>query len=208
MELFEVDAAAISLVFDGANNGTLGVSSEAARIYDELQFTIGEGPCLETVAARAPVLVVDLAELGGTRWPLYAPAMLAHEIRGVFAVPVLIAGEYLGALDLFCSQPGMLANDELAGALVAAELAGMPVLDLLAADLQAALGDPDSPAWEELSAITRSEVSQATGMLVAQLGVAPPEALVRLRAYAYSVGRSASEVARDILDRRLRLEAD
>ena len=45
-------------------------------------------------------------------------------------------------------------------------------------------------------------------MLVAQLGVDPTEALVRLRAHAYATGRSATDVACDILDRRLRLEAD
>ena len=40
-------------------------------------------------------------------------------------------------------------------------------------DLQAAVGDPDSNAWAELNALSRAEVSQATGMLVAQLGVEP-----------------------------------
>src|SRR5690349_13712780 len=43
----DIDAAAISLVFDGAATGTLGCSSEAARRYDEMQFTFGEGPCLD-----------------------------------------------------------------------------------------------------------------------------------------------------------------
>ena len=60
--LFDVDAAAISLVFDGATNGTLGCSDEQARAYDEVQFTVGEGPCLESVALGAPVLVTDLAD--------------------------------------------------------------------------------------------------------------------------------------------------
>jgi hypothetical protein len=45
-------------------------------------------------------------------------------------------------------------------------------------------------------------------MLVAQLEVEPAEALVRLRAHAFAAGRSATDVACDILDRRLRLEAD
>ena len=76
------------------------------------------------------------------------------------------------------------------------------------ADLQAAVNDPNSNAWAELNALCRAEVSQATGMLVAQLEVEPAEALVRLRAHAYATGRSATDVARDILDRRLRLEAD
>ena len=89
--LFGVDAAAISLVFDGTNTGTLGASGPPAREYDELQFTMGEGPCLDSVAHQAPVLVVDLADPVDVRWPAYGPAMLAHRIRGVFALPVVEA---------------------------------------------------------------------------------------------------------------------
>lgn len=206
VELLGVDSAAISLVFDGANTGTLGASDPQARVYDELQFTFGEGPCLESVSNRAPVLVLDLAEPDDGRWPAYGPAMLAHDIRGVFAMPVLIAGQYLGALDLFRRRPGLLAREDLTGALVAAELAQIPLLDLLGGDLRAAVADPGSAAWAELTTITRAEVSQATGMLVAQLEIAPAEALVRLRAHAYAEGRSATEIARDILERQLRLE--
>jgi len=176
----DIDAAAISLVFDGANSGTLGSSGAPARMYDELQFILGEGPCLDSVTRRAPVLVVDLADPNDARWPVYGPAMLDLQVRGVYAMPVVVAGE----------------------------LAGIPLLDLLDGDMQAAVADPNSNAWAELNALSRAEVSQATGMLVAQLEVEPAEALVRLRAHAYSTGRSATDVARDILDRRLRLEAD
>jgi hypothetical protein len=104
--LFGVDAAAISLVFDGTNVGTLGASGVSARVYDELQFTLGEGPCLDSVAHRAPVVVVDLADPDVVRWPAYGPAMLAHQIRGVYAMPVVVAGQYVGALDLFRAHPG------------------------------------------------------------------------------------------------------
>lgn len=208
MELFDVDAAAISLVFDGANTGTLGSSDEHARTCDELQFLLGEGPCLESVARRAPVFVLDLADPDDVRWPVYGPAMLDLQIRGVFAMPVVVAGEYVGALDLFRTQPGRLEDEQITGAVVAAELAGIPLLDLLDADLQAAAADPASDAWAELHALSRAEVSQATGMLVAQLEVDPAEALLRLRAHAYATGRSATDVARDILDRKLRLDAD
>jgi GAF domain-containing protein len=206
--LLDIDAAAISLVFDGTPSGTLGSSGAPARMYDELQFTLGEGPCLDSVAQKGPVLVADLAEIDDSRWPVYAPAMLAHRIRGVFAMPVVVAGEHVGALDLFRNQPGGLDGRRMAGAASAAEIAGLPLLDLLNNDLRAAVNDPESTAWAELHALSRVEVSQATGMLVAQLDVDPAEALVRLRAHAYATGRSATDVARDILDRRLRLEAD
>lgn len=206
--LLNIDAAAISLVFDGASSGTLGSSGEPARMYDELQFTLGEGPCLESVATKIPVLVPDLADPDDARWPIYGPALLSHEIRGVFAMPVLVAGEHVGALDLFRALPGQLGGDQLAGAIAAAELATAPLLDLMNDDLQAAVNDPKSNAWAELHSLSRAEVSQATGMLVAQLNVEPAEALIRLRAHAYATGRSSTDVARDIIDRRLQLEAD
>src|SRR6185312_1943889 len=206
--LFSVDAAAISLIFDGAPTGTLGSSSASARAYDELQFTFGEGPCLDAISRRTPVLAVDLADPGKRRWPAFGPALLAHHIRGVYAIPIVVAGEYVGALDLFRHAPGRLESEYLLGAMVAAELAAVPLLDLLDADLQAAVTDPKSNAWTELNALSRTEVSQATGMLVAQLEVDPAEALVRLRAHAYATGRNATDVARDILARRLKLDAD
>jgi ANTAR domain len=208
VNLLEVDAAAISLVFDGANAATLGSSGPLARAYDELQFTLGEGPCLESVAVRAPVLVLDLADPQDVRWPAYGAAMLGYRIRGVYALPVLVAGEYVGALDLFRAQPGPLGAEQLTGAIAAAELAAIPVLDLMGTDLQAAVSDPSSDAWAELNALSRAEVSQATGMIMAQLDIDAAEALARLRAQAYATDRSAIDVARDILDRRLMLEDD
>ena len=206
--LLDIDAAAISLVFDGANSGTLGSSGARARIYDELQFTLGEGPCLDSVLQRIPILIVDLGDPEEARWPAYRPAMLAHEIRGVYAIPVVVAGEFVGALDLFRARPGPLLAADLAGAVAAAELAAIPLLDLLDGDLQAAVTEPNSNAWAELNKLTRAELSQAIGMLVAQLEVEPALALILLRAHAYATGRSVTDIARDILDRRLKLEAD
>jgi transcriptional regulator with GAF, ATPase, and Fis domain len=206
VEHFNVDAAAISLIFEGANSGTLGSSGELARTYDELQFTLGEGPCLDSVTHRMSILVVDLTK--EVRWPAYGAAMLDHNIRAVYAVPIIVAAEFIGALDFFCVHPGQLEGDALTGAGVAAELAGITALDLLDADLQAAMSNPDSSAWAELDALSRTEVSQATGMIVGQLEMEPAEALMRLRAHAYAANRSATDVARDILDRRIQLEAD
>ena len=140
--LLDVDAAAISLVFDGTSSGTLGSSGAPARMYDELQFTFGEGPCLDSVAGRTPVLVVDLADPQEARWPAYGPALLAHQIRGVTAIPIVVAGEFVGALDLFRARPGPLLGEDLAGGVAAAELGGIPVLDLLDGDLKAAVADP------------------------------------------------------------------
>jgi hypothetical protein len=73
--LLDVEAAAISLVFDGTSGGALG-ASDAARKYDELQFRFGEGPCRDAVTQRILMLVVDLIE--EPRSPASGPAMLVH----------------------------------------------------------------------------------------------------------------------------------
>lgn len=208
VDVLAVDAAALSLILDGTHNGTLGASGASARLFDELPFTYGEGPCLDTVALGQPVLVRDLADPIEERWPAYRSAMLGHRIRGVYALPVVIGGQCAGALDLFRSEPGRLSQETLAGAIAAADLAELPVLDLTCDVLQEPITEPEGKAWRELSRFARVEVSQATGMLMAQLDVDASVALVRLRAHAYATGRTATEVARDIVDRRLRLEAD
>ncbi|WP_193048455.1 GAF domain-containing protein [Mycolicibacterium baixiangningiae] len=206
--LLDVDAAAVSIVFDGANMGTYGASGPQARKYDELQFIVGEGPCLDSVANRAPVMVADLADPEENRWPAYGPVMIDYRIRGVYAIPVVVAGAYMGALDFFRAIPDSLATEQIAGMVIAAELAQLPLLDLLKGDLQTAVADPGSDAWAELNEFSRTEVSQATGMLMAQLNIGAASALARLRARAYASGRTASAVARDIIDRRLQMEAD
>jgi transcriptional regulator with GAF, ATPase, and Fis domain len=207
--LFGVDAAVISLIVDGAHAATLGASGPAARVLDELQFTLGEGPGLDAVTRRAAVLVTDLAEAGATtRWPTYRRAMHIRGIGFVYAIPIAIVGHYIGALTLFRARPGVLTAQQFAGARVAAELAEMPILDLTNADLQAAVADPDSNSWTELSALMRTEVNQATGMLVGQLNAEPAVALALLRAHAYATDRTPTDVARDILARRLRIQAN
>jgi transcriptional regulator with GAF, ATPase, and Fis domain len=207
--LLDVDAAAISLVFDGAHAATLGASGPTARVLDELQFTLGEGPALDAVTRRAAVLVTDLGEAGDTTsWPTYRRAIHVRGIGFVYAIPIAIVGHYIGALTLFRAHPGMLTAEQLAGARVAAELAEMPILDLANADLQAAVADPGSNSWTELTALTRTEVNQATGMLVGQLNEEPAVALARLRAHAYATDRTPTGVARDILAGRLRLQAN
>jgi hypothetical protein len=153
-------------------------------------------------------MAADLADPDERRWPGYGPAMISHQIRGVYAVPVVVAGEYVGALDFFRAVPEALVAEQIVGMAIAAELVQLPLLDLLSGDLQAALVDPESDAWAELNALSRTEVSQATGMLMAQLNIDAASALARLRAHAYASGRSATSVARDIIDRRLRLESD
>ena len=206
VELLDIDGAAISLLPQGAVWGTLGASGELSRRVDELQFTFGEGPCVDAVRSGEPVRA-DLSQPGESRWPAFAGAVLDLGVLSVFALPVSVDGSAVGALDLFQCEPGPFGKAALAGALIAAEVAGVPVGRLMrdtvdrdqasdGTDVQRAAG------WE------RVEVYQATGMIMGQLDVEPGEALMRLRGYAFAHGMTASDVAWYIIDRRLRLDDD
>lgn len=208
VELLDVDGAALSVIHAGTISRSFGASDQRSRELDELQFTFGEGPCLDTVRSGRPVLVADLAEPTESRWPAFGDGALRLGVRGVFALPVSLTSIQIGALDLFRTAPGALDDGVIRGGLLAAELAALPLLDMIAAGLDAAVDDETAAAWDELTALSRVEVYQAAGMLIAQLGIGPTEALVRLRGYAFAHGRSASEVAWEILDRRLRLDND
>jgi hypothetical protein len=173
VDMMSVDVAALSL----ASTGTfysVGAAGTGIGPIEELQFTTGEGPCVEAVNSFAPVLVADLNDTH--RWPAFVDAVPGLGVRAVFALPVMVAGFPIGVLTLCRHRPGPLTGGTATGAFLAAELAVLPLLDVLGTDLRAAVDDMGSPAWDELGAMMRSEVYQATGVLVAQLGVAPGEA--------------------------------
>lgn len=211
VDLLEVDGAAVSLVRAGATQGTFGSSSPLSRQVDEFQYTFGEGPCLEAVNSGAPVLVPDLTAIGDTRWPAFRSAALDVGISAVFALPVTMSSGRIGALDLFRNRRGRLSPEQLAGGLIAAELAVRPLRELMNADLDwAAFGDdePGTGGTDQLATLERIEVYQATGMLIAALDISAEQALVRLRAYAYAHARTASELAWDIVHRRFRIDPE
>ena len=80
VELLEVDGASVSLIHRGATRGTFGSSGALSRRLDELQFTFGEGPCLDAVSYGRPVLAADLRSPREQRWPAFAGALAGHGI--------------------------------------------------------------------------------------------------------------------------------
>jgi hypothetical protein len=195
-------------MLEGSSQGTFGSSGELSRQLDELQFTFGEGPCMDAVRLGVPVIAENLADASEQRWPVYTPTVLALGVGAVFALPMMLANSVIGALDIYRNEPGPLRADLWHGSLMAAELAVVPVLAVLAKGADRLTLADSTAAWEQLASTARVEVYQATGMLMAQLGVGPAEAVVRLRAYAFTKGLTASDVAWSIVERELSLESD
>lgn len=210
VEFLGVDGAAVSYVRDGSSSGTFGSSGELSRGLDELQFTFGEGPCYDAVATKATVFAPDLALPSERRWPAFSRAVLSHDVRAVFAVPVIIAASPVGALDVFRHDPGGLSSDVLEGLVHAAHLAAFPLLDIMTIGRDwAAAGDGDQTGpGADLHSLERVEVYQATGMVMDQLGVGADEALLRLRAHAFATNQTASAVAWALIARTLTFRDD
>jgi hypothetical protein len=198
--LLSLSGAGISLMADGELRGTAGVSEAGVEAVQELQLTLGEGPCVDAWRDMEPVLEADLADPVQVRWPAFAHAGVQAGVRAVFAFPLQLGAVGLGVLALYRDRPATLGDEELALGLVLAEVATQTILGLQAG----------APA-EELHVLLAgepahwAEIHQATGILSAQLEVSLDEAFVRLRSFAFADDRPLREVAEDIVARRLRL---
>ena len=189
----------VSLLDPEGFTGVVATSDEISALIEEMQFTLGEGPCHEAHATRHPVLAPDLD--WHDRWPLYAQAVADHDIRAVFSFPLQVGAARLGALDVYQREAGPLMD--VAQALTFAEVATGFLIDG-----QAGLeGDQQDPGLEE-ALQDGYRLHQAQGMIMVMLDVDAAEALVRLRAYAYAAERRLSDVVQEIVAKRLRLEKD
>jgi GAF domain-containing protein len=172
----------------------------SARI-EQLQYDLGEGPCVDAYEQDRAVMEPDLANPATPRWLAFSAPAVEAGVRAIFGFPLQVGSVRLGALNLYCDTPGDLSDAQHADALLIADIAAQAVL-LLQADA------PPGTVAEELEANAdfRYVVHQASGMVAAQLDVTVAQALVRLRAYAFGNERSLTEVARDVVDRHLRFD--
>lgn len=201
-----VDGAGVTVMVSPTVRETVNATDAIATCLEELQLTLGQGPCVDAFTEGGPVLAVDLRSPRFlVRWPVFTPAAIEAGARAVFAFPLQIGAIRLGVLDLYRARPGGLSPHELADALAFADTAGMLLLDAAAA----ARSDTAELSWQrDDPSFHNAVVHQATGMVLVQLGCDADAAVVRLRAYAYAHDRRLGDVARDVVERRLRFESD
>jgi hypothetical protein len=197
------DGAALSVLAEDGVRGVTAASDPNAERLEELQFLLGEGPCIDAFEGRRPVLVPEVEHDAARRWPVYTAGVHAFGVRAVFAFPLQVGAARLGAMDIFRVRHGPLSARELAQALTFADAAVAMLLDGQAA-VQA--GSAASGLDEAIGG--RAELFQAQGMVTVQLGVTLAEAMARIRAIAFAENRPMHEIARDIVARRLRLDRD
>jgi hypothetical protein len=196
-----VSGAGIMLMTGDEEQGSLCSSDEVSAVIEELQYTLGEGPCVDAYHENRPVIEPDLAEPANPRWLAFTPPAVEAGARAIFGFPLQVGAVRLGALNLYRDQPGPLSDEQYADALV---LAGVAAHAVLAMQAQAPPGMLAAELDQEAN--FRFVVHQASGMVAVQIGISVGEALLRLRAHAFGNERLLVDVAEDVVGRRLRFD--
>lgn len=194
--------AGIMLMSGDVPRGTVCTTDDVSALMEQLQYTLGEGPCVDAYHEDRPVLEPDLANPESPRWVAFSGPAIAAGVGAVFGFPLQVGAVRLGALNLYRDEPGPLSGDQHADALVMADVSAAAVLMMQANAPPGKLG-PELEAGSDF----RYVVHQATGMVAAQLEITVTQALIRLRGYAFGNDRPLTEVAQDVVARRLRFEA-
>ncbi len=100
-----------------------------SQLIEDLQYTLGEGPCVDAYNQDRVVAEPDLAEPTTRRWHACTPSALQAGVRAVFGFPLRVGTVRLGALNLYRDRPSPLTTDQHADALVIADVTTRWVLE-------------------------------------------------------------------------------
>jgi GAF domain-containing protein len=197
-----MSGAGLMLMSGDTTRGSVGTTNEVSVLIEQLQYTLGEGPCVDAYRQDWPVLEPDLAQPTTPRWLAFTPAAVDAGVRAIFGFPLQVGAARLGALNLCRDEPGPLSDDQHTDILVMAGIVAQTILGLQAD------APPEKLAADlETGANFHYVVHQASGMVAAQLDVSVGQALVRLRAYAFGNDRPLDDVAKAVVEGRLRFDA-
>ncbi|MGW2816796.1 GAF domain-containing protein [Streptomyces sp. NPDC001415] len=196
--LTAVDAAGVMLV-NARGSLRPAVSTEYATELTEIwQAQIQQGPCAEAFTTGLPVHAADL-ESHKDRWPHFALRAQAAGYQSAHALPVFLRGQTIGALNLLAHHPV---------ALTAAETRLLRALTDVAATAVISwdhhpLGPQDITRRTQSALSGKALFDTASGMLAATADITPAQAGSHLHAYALHHHRRPTDIADDLVHRRI-----
>jgi hypothetical protein len=197
VEVLPVNGASVSTVGDVLGSETVSATDDVAAHLDELQFDLGEGPCWDAVRSARAVIEPDFVGGGASRWPTLAAAARPTPIASVFAFPLVVGALRFGAVDLYSRSLVVLDATQEEQATAMADVVGRHVL-------REALTVGGADHGLGAKPYSRRTVHQAAGVLLAQLDLAPEDAMLMIQAHAFGAGQSMIEVSGGIIDGTLR----
>jgi GAF domain-containing protein len=200
VDIVGAEAAGVMLADGRGGLRLIASSEERMRLLELFELQGAQGPCLDAFSTGQAVQAS--AADSRSRWPTFAPQASEVGFKTMCAVPLRVRTDVIGALNLFrgTDDPFTAAEMEIAQAM--AEMAAIALIQeralrdrgVLAEQLQAALD-------------SRVIIEQAKGMLAEYLTIPVDNAFQVLRKYARGHNRRLSEVASDVVDRKIPSEA-
>jgi GAF domain-containing protein len=180
------DGCGLSLRDGRGTVGDGGATSDLARACDDLQYELGEGPCLDAVDLHAVTLVRDLRD--ETRWPAWGPRAAEAGVRSMLSVRLFTQEATLGALNLYSRSVGTFDADDV-------DLAW-----IYASSASAALRGSHRAAGLSSALASRHTIGMAQGMLMCKYGVTAERAFEVLRRYSNESNQKLRDVAEAVVE--------
>jgi GAF domain-containing protein len=176
---------------------TVVASAEFVNLVDDVQYRLGEGPCLLAVATGETQTSGSLG--GEARWPRFGPRIGRMGVHSVLSLPLLLPDRVVGALNVYAHpkdafDASSVRIGELFARPAAVSVYNAQVLaqsQLLAAQLRDALTN-------------RAVIDQALGIVMSRTGAGPEEAFERLRTRSQAEHVKVAEVSRLLVDEAVR----
>jgi len=197
VELLGVTAAGLMLVDPAGRLRVMASSSERSRLLELLEIQNDEGPCLDCYRGGQSVLAPNLAT-ENIRWPNFSVEAARVGFGAVYALPMRLRDETIGALNLFHRESGALTDARLQLAQALADVATIGILQQRAVQRGADLADQLQTALN-----SRLIIEQAKGVLAERERLDMAAAFDLLRRYARGRGRKLSEVAAAVVSGEL-----
>lgn len=194
VEILDTAAVGILLADTDGQLRAVAASSEQAHLLELFQLQNDQGPCMEAFSTGAPIVHTDLHG-AVTRWPRFTPYAIRAGYESVYAMPLRLRGNIIGALNLFRSVKGPLADGDIALAQALADLASITILQAQAAN---AARRRDAQLQHALD--SRIIIEQAKGMVAEHSGVDMPTAFDRIRTLARNTNTKLTDLAGQIVD--------
>ena len=190
------DGAGLTLLEDNRAD-TIVATAEFVRHVDDIQYAMGEGPCIS--AARESRTFTSGSLGGEHRWPRFGPRVARLGVHSVLSLPLVTPDGVFGAMNVYAHAKGAFDDHsvnvgELFSVPAAIAVQNAQVLaqaKRLATNLQAALA-------------SRAVIDQAMGIVMSRTGCTAPEAFERLKARSQAEHVKVSAVAQSVVDAAVR----
>ncbi len=177
---------------EGGRAVTVGSADALARLLDERQYDLDQGPCLEALATERVVYSADFGT--ETRWNGYPTQAVVHGIRSVYSSPLMADRTAIGALNLYGHDPDAFDEDSQRAAALFSRLTSTMITAALRHYDEVTLTDHLRAALS-----SRSIIDQAMGIVMSMQRCGPQEAFEVLRTVSQNRNIPLREIAAELV---------